>query len=129
MTDQRGIIDALITLFEDTLEVVPEGSRGLICRQFTRIKAEYETAPPPTAFPKGGGPAAYWKHYRENQQFKIEIRGGGEYVMTGVDAVAAHLEMKPTTFRQRMSTERGKFHVMRHWDGIDKVITVTRIAA
>ena len=74
-----------------------------------------------------GGAAAYWKHYRETQEFEFELRGEGSELVIGVEAAASRARLKPNTFKQRMAQGHGVLNMVLQEDGREKCVTITRL--
>jgi hypothetical protein len=126
MATPRNLIEDFILLFEDTLPSIPEATRGLLNRQFLRLKERHEEVSKTTSF-SGGGSAAYWQHYRATQKFQVigsdDCAQDDPIYIVGWDALVEFTGFRPNTLRQRLAQGRGTLSIVQ--DG--NVLKIVRI--
>lgn len=133
MPDPRDtVIQSLCFLVEDILPQTPETVRGLLHRQYLRVKDSYDSLPG-TAFNKqitpvvSEGASNYWRHYRDTQQFEFDFRDTGSEIIVGIDNAIKRSGLRPQAFKRKLAVGRGTLFALIQEDGRDRSVTITRL--
>ena len=130
MADYQDVAVVALRTMEEMVDTVPVKHRLALAQKLADIRsmqAAVAQARLTVVGQPGAGARAYWEARRANQRYNVDVRGEGSYVITGTDELMAFLGWKPNTLKLRMANGHGTVLVQKQIEGIDKVLTITRI--